>query len=197
MQSGVATASPGKWQTFMTNNSNDDGRAAAAHGPRSAGFPTCWSADFQIGGRGWVRGGCGKPRLCGWPDRPRVWKPAIQQTWKSAVRGGCARVRPKATGFLFSNKSRLSGLLLSRLRSGLMVGLGEARLDRSDPGQVEQFKPAVRLPQQKHSPARFHRDVFAVRNMNGPTVRKMDVEGFRLVDVFSEGVFGNQKFYRA
>jgi hypothetical protein len=38
---------------------------------RSAGFQTCCIADFQVGA---VR--CGQ----------RVWKPATQQTWKSALR---------------------------------------------------------------------------------------------------------------
>ena len=61
-----------------------------AHGPRSAGFQTCCIADFQIGrGRG-VSGACDLPKRFRWPDRPRVWKPATQQTWKSALQGQCA-----------------------------------------------------------------------------------------------------------
>src|SRR5208283_5526304 len=43
-------------------------------GFRSAGFQTCCVADFQVGGR---------PQSCDL----RVWKPAIQQTWKSALPG--------------------------------------------------------------------------------------------------------------
>ena len=43
----------------------------------SAGFQTCCIADFQIGG-------ASERRQC-----PRVRKPAIQQTWKSALRFHC------------------------------------------------------------------------------------------------------------
>jgi len=43
----------------------------------SAGFQACCVADFQVGG------------LSGGSDAWRVWKPAIQQTWKSALRTAC------------------------------------------------------------------------------------------------------------
>src|ERR1039458_9383412 len=41
----------------------------------SAGFQACCVADFQVG------------RMSDAAGRQRVWKPAIQQTWKSAPRG--------------------------------------------------------------------------------------------------------------
>jgi len=44
---------------------------------RGAGFQTCCIADFQIG------------RSSNSSGRRRVWKPAIQQTWKSALRLRC------------------------------------------------------------------------------------------------------------
>lgn len=58
---------------------------------RCAGLQTCCIVDFQI-----VRGheflrGCGKPWRGGWSERLRVRKPAIQQTWKSALPGNRAR----------------------------------------------------------------------------------------------------------
>ena len=52
--------------------------ARARCAPGSAGFQTCCVADFQVG------------RASAHPDAPQVWKPAIQQTWKSALQKLCA-----------------------------------------------------------------------------------------------------------
>ena len=54
--------------------------AAVAALARSAGFQTCCITDFPIGGPVALAGALG--RTCAL----RVWKPAIQQTWKSALR---------------------------------------------------------------------------------------------------------------
>ena len=62
----------------------------------SAGFQTCCIADFQIGWRYGVRCACGQSRRSEQTKRQRVWKPAIQQTWKSALHGG--RANPPAAG---------------------------------------------------------------------------------------------------
>ncbi len=62
----------------------------------SAGFQTCCIADFQIGWRYGVRCACGQSRRSEQTKPLRVWKPAIQQTWMSALHGG--RANPPAAG---------------------------------------------------------------------------------------------------
>ena len=74
------------------------GGGASARCPRSAGFQTCCIADFQIGRSRGVSGAREQPGRCGWPDGSRVWKPAIQQTWKSALHAGSARMRVSPPG---------------------------------------------------------------------------------------------------
>ena len=54
--------------------------------PGSAGFPTCCVADFQVG------------RVSKRSSALRVWKPAIQPAWKSALRRTCeiSRLNPSS-----------------------------------------------------------------------------------------------------
>ncbi len=81
------------WKSAVRGPRRSRRLGASAHCPCSAGFQTCCIADFQIGRGRCVRGVCGKSRRYRWPDGQRVGKPAIQQTWKSAVRGGRVRCR--------------------------------------------------------------------------------------------------------
>src|SRR6266508_2233690 len=67
---------------------------------RSAGFQTCRVADFQIG-----RASYRAARSVFAP--PQVWKPAIQQTWKSALQPG----KTEALRSFMSKKKRVPKFL--------------------------------------------------------------------------------------
>ena len=104
-------------------------RAAASC---SADFQVCCVADFQIGRGCEARGARVKLWRCGCSCGPRVWKPAIQQTWKSALQGRCAaRIGPRAGGRR-CGRGRPHSAAARALRSGCRSApvLGRSRAER-------------------------------------------------------------------